>query len=136
MDIFFKESGRVLKKSGTLLLFMSLIKIETIIKLASKYKFYFLDEVLADLYLQADSITLNVSKTIKAHERILEKYDDVWKLFPKVKEYHLNAIGTIKSQKGIYNGEAFRKAYMVSKNPVFIVKMFLAKCGVLKYLRR
>lgn len=41
MDIFFKESSRVLKKSGTLLLFMSLIKIETIIKLASKYKFYY-----------------------------------------------------------------------------------------------
>lgn len=41
MDIFFKESSRVLKKSGTLLLFMSLIKIETIVKLAAKYKFYY-----------------------------------------------------------------------------------------------
>lgn len=41
MDIFFSESSRVLKKSGALLLFMSLIKIETIIKLASKYKFYY-----------------------------------------------------------------------------------------------
>jgi site-specific DNA-methyltransferase (adenine-specific) len=41
MDVFFSESSRVLKKSGTLLLFMSLMKIETIIKLASKYKFYY-----------------------------------------------------------------------------------------------
>ncbi len=41
MDIFFSESSRILKKSGALLLFMSLIKIETIIKLASKYKFYY-----------------------------------------------------------------------------------------------
>lgn len=41
MDIFFRESSRVLKKKGTLLLFMSLIKIETIIKLAAKYKFYY-----------------------------------------------------------------------------------------------
>lgn len=41
MDSFFKESSRVLKKSGSLLLFMSLIKIETIIKIASKYKFYY-----------------------------------------------------------------------------------------------
>lgn len=41
MDGFFKESSRVLKKSGSLLLFMSLIKVETIIKLAAKYKFYY-----------------------------------------------------------------------------------------------
>jgi len=41
MDVFFSESSRILKKRGTLLLFMSLIKIETIIKLASKYKFYY-----------------------------------------------------------------------------------------------
>ncbi len=41
MEIFFQESSRVLKKSGSLLLFMSLIKIETILKIASKYKFYY-----------------------------------------------------------------------------------------------
>jgi DNA modification methylase len=41
MEIFFQESSRVLKKSGSLLLFMSLIKIETIIKIASKYKCYY-----------------------------------------------------------------------------------------------
>jgi len=41
MEIFFSESSRILKKGGTLLLFMSLIKIETIIRIASKYKFYY-----------------------------------------------------------------------------------------------
>lgn len=41
MDIFFKESNRILKKGGALLLFMSLIKLETIIKIATKYKFYY-----------------------------------------------------------------------------------------------
>jgi len=41
MDFFFKESSRILKKSGSLLMFMSLIKLETIIKIASKYKFYY-----------------------------------------------------------------------------------------------
>ena len=41
MEVFFEESSRVLKKSGSLLLFMSLIKLETIIKIASKYKFYY-----------------------------------------------------------------------------------------------
>lgn len=41
MDSFFKESSRTLKKSGALIVFMSLIKIETIIKIATKYKFYY-----------------------------------------------------------------------------------------------
>ena len=41
LDVFFYESSRVLKKRGAILLFMSLIKIETIIKLATKYKFYY-----------------------------------------------------------------------------------------------
>lgn len=41
MDAFFKESNRVLKKKGTLLLFMSLMKIETVIELAEKNNFYY-----------------------------------------------------------------------------------------------
>ncbi|GAA4769272.1 MULTISPECIES: DNA-methyltransferase [Flavobacterium] len=41
MREFFKESSRILKKSGSLLMFMSLIKLETIIKIASEYKFYY-----------------------------------------------------------------------------------------------
>lgn len=41
MDDFFKESNRLLKKKGTLLMFMSLMKVETLIKLAEKHKFYY-----------------------------------------------------------------------------------------------
>lgn len=41
MDFFFKESNRVLKKGGTMLMFMSLMKIETIVRLAEKYNFYY-----------------------------------------------------------------------------------------------
>ncbi|MCX2718759.1 DNA-methyltransferase [Lentiprolixibacter aurantiacus] len=41
MDKFLRESARILKKGGALLIFMSLMKVETIVKLASKYKFYY-----------------------------------------------------------------------------------------------
>lgn len=41
MDVFFKESNRVLKKRGGMILFMSLMKIESIIKLAEKNNFYY-----------------------------------------------------------------------------------------------
>lgn len=41
MDDFFKESSRIMKKGGSLLIFMSLMKTETIISLARKYRFYY-----------------------------------------------------------------------------------------------
>ncbi|MCM1502541.1 MAG: site-specific DNA-methyltransferase [Bacteroidales bacterium] len=41
MDNFLSECHRVLKKRGTLILFMSVIKIETIIEIAVSHKFYY-----------------------------------------------------------------------------------------------
>ena len=41
MDMFFQESSRVLVKGGSMLIFMSIIKVESIIGLAEKHKFYY-----------------------------------------------------------------------------------------------
>jgi len=41
IDDFFKEANRVLKKRGSLIMFMSIIKVESIISIASKHKFYY-----------------------------------------------------------------------------------------------
>lgn len=41
MDLFLSECHRVLKKRGTLILFMSIIKVESVIKLAERNKFYY-----------------------------------------------------------------------------------------------
>lgn len=41
MDNFLSECHRILKKRGTLILFMSIIKVESIIRLAEKHKFYY-----------------------------------------------------------------------------------------------
>ncbi|MFC1808974.1 DNA-methyltransferase, partial [Candidatus Omnitrophota bacterium] len=41
MDGFFKKANQVLKIRGSLIMFMSLMKAETVIKLASKHKFYY-----------------------------------------------------------------------------------------------
>lgn len=41
MDAFFQESTRILKKGGAMVVFMSLIKVETLIKLAEKNKLYY-----------------------------------------------------------------------------------------------
>lgn len=41
MDNFFAESARVMKKGGSMIVFMAIIKVETIIKLAEKHGFYY-----------------------------------------------------------------------------------------------
>lgn len=41
MDKFLKECHRVLKPKGAIIIFMSIIKVETIIKLAQKHNFYY-----------------------------------------------------------------------------------------------
>ena len=41
MDSFFKESSRICKKGASIIIFMSIIKVESIIKLAEKYGFYY-----------------------------------------------------------------------------------------------
>ena len=41
MDMFFSESSRILVKGGSLLVFMSIIKVESIISLAEKNGFYY-----------------------------------------------------------------------------------------------
>lgn len=41
MDMMFEELARVIKKRGSVIMFMSIIKVETIIKLAEKHGFYY-----------------------------------------------------------------------------------------------
>ncbi len=41
LDIFFKESARILKTKGALLIFVAIIKAETVIRIAQKHGFYY-----------------------------------------------------------------------------------------------
>ena len=41
MDAFFENSSKVIKVGGTMIMFMSILKVETLIKIAEKYGFYY-----------------------------------------------------------------------------------------------
>lgn len=41
MDDFFKAAAKVMRKGGTMIVFMAIIKVETIIRLAEKHGFYY-----------------------------------------------------------------------------------------------
>ncbi len=41
MDHFFESAAKVMKKGGSMIVFMAIIKVETIIRLAEKHGFYY-----------------------------------------------------------------------------------------------
>ncbi|WP_458025670.1 DNA-methyltransferase [Pseudalkalibacillus sp. Hm43] len=41
MHMFFEQAQRVLKKKGSMIMFMSLLRVETMVKLATEHKFYY-----------------------------------------------------------------------------------------------
>lgn len=41
MDSFFKSAARIMKKGGTMIMFMAIIKVETVISIAEKHGFYY-----------------------------------------------------------------------------------------------
>lgn len=41
MDSFFEESARLMRKGGSMIVFMAVIKVESVIELAEKYEFYY-----------------------------------------------------------------------------------------------
>lgn len=41
MKVFFKEANRVLKDKGSMIMFMSLLRVETIVSIASSFNFYY-----------------------------------------------------------------------------------------------
>lgn len=41
LDAFFSESARIIKKGGSMIVFMAIIKVETVITMAEKYGFYY-----------------------------------------------------------------------------------------------
>lgn len=41
MDVFFKDASRIITVGGSMIVFMSIIKVETLIKLAEKHGFYY-----------------------------------------------------------------------------------------------
>lgn len=41
LEIFFEQAARVIKKGGSMIVFMAIIKVESVIAIAEKYGFYY-----------------------------------------------------------------------------------------------
>jgi glycosyltransferase involved in cell wall biosynthesis len=86
------------------------------IRLARRYEFEFISEVLVRRYIHGEQITTNLKKKIEAKEKIYRKYYDVLLQHPDIMAHHLSRLGILycvdgRSWKGM---RCFLKAILHS----------------------
>lgn len=101
------------------------------VKVAKKYKMYYMKEVLVDLYLQEDSLTSDLEKYIEGNKRIIEQYADIWSEYPKIKAERLYVVGCLEAQAGRNNTEIFKQSLRLKLSLKTVVKLLLAKMKLL-----
>ena len=65
------------------------------LRLSKKYRFYFVNEPLVNMYVQDDSISQNIKKLIDAEYLLLTKYSEEVASFPEFKYYNLTIFAVI-----------------------------------------
>ncbi len=97
------------------------------IRLARRYEFEFIPEVLVRRYIHGEQITTNLKKKIEAKEKIYRKYYDILSLHPDIMAHHLWRIGILycidgRSVKGM---RCFLRAILCSPATQYLYKDFL-----------
>ena len=111
---------------------------DLVLRLSKKYRIYFLNEVLADAFLQPDSLTMRTGKGLSAYRRIYEKNKAAIEGDPKIKAQHIALEGHLITLAG-KNPAAFywrnlSIRYGWKANAKYFVKMLLALSGLLPRL--
>lgn len=111
---------------------------DVVIQLCQKYRFYFVNKVLVDLYLQDDSLTTNEHKMIAAYNRLLDKHARVWRAYPDIYEDHYNGLAQYQLRNGMNAYGTYMSAYNINHNIKYLVKAAAAMAGlmVIYYKRR
>jgi glycosyltransferase involved in cell wall biosynthesis len=106
-----------------------------ILRLSQKYSVYYLNEVLADVYLQSDSLTMRPEKGLFAYKRIYEKNRDAIEQSPGIKARHIALEGYLRLLNGenpaIFYAKNLSPHFGLRTNLKFSAKMLLAAAGLL-----
>jgi len=110
---------------------------DVVLRLARKYSIYYLNEVLADVFLQTDSLTMRTEKGLLAYNRIYEKNHIAIKKNPRIMTQHILLEGYLmvlsgKNPAGFYwRNISLRNG--LKANAVILMKSALAACGLLAH---
>lgn len=96
---------------------------DLVIRLSGKYKMFHLNDVLVDVYLQDDSLSNSIIKHIMALERIITKYEDVWRKYPDLEAKHLDALAMSYVRNGQRKRRLFLLAFKKNRNIRRLIKL-------------
>lgn len=105
---------------------------DLMIRLAQKYKIYFLKCPLCKVYMQDDSITKSNDKGIRAYERLLKKYEDIWKVHNVAYSNMLENLAASYLANGEYRADLYAKSLRAKFSRRKLLKYILTKLRLIK----
>lgn len=102
---------------------------ELVVRLCQKYKFYLVDDVLVDLYLQDDSLTRTPTFGI-ALQMLIEKNRDMLSKDKVSWEWLCNRLGNHFEYHGKSGRAYFMEAYRCNHNAKYLLKVAMSLLGL------
>lgn len=104
---------------------------DLILNLSKKYKVYFLNKILVDVYLQEDSITRHKEDSLAAYKTIYNKHKETIQKNNKLISIWCRKFGIAKLVYGIISVDDFKNAFKYNPNIVNLSYYIMAKLGVI-----
>ena len=109
---------------------------DLVIRLAEKYKFYYVDEPLVSILVQSDSITNDSKKLITARKLLIEKYADLMDNNKEMKCDMFKSLLHNEAKNGISDPSAAIKLFSTQKTFKNAMLVIMSMLGVYKYTVR
>lgn len=102
------------------------------IRIAEKYKIYYIDSELTISNIQDNSLTMNPEKAIVALERMHKKYPLYYENDKKLQAKYYKLLAEFEERANINGKENFKKSYKLVKNKNTLIKYWLSAVGIYK----
>ncbi len=109
---------------------------DLVIRLAEKYKFYYVDEPLVSILVQSDSITNDSKKLITARKLLIEKYADLMVDNKEMKCDMFKSLLHNEAKNGISDPSAAINLFSTQKTFKNAMLVIMSILGVYKYTVR
>lgn len=109
---------------------------DLVIRLAEKYKFYYVDEPLVSILVQSDSITNDSKKLVTARKLLIEKYADLMDDNKEMKCDMFKSLLHNEAKNGISDPSAAIKLFSTQKTFKNAMLVIMSMLGVYKYTVR
>ncbi len=100
---------------------------DLVIRMASTFTFYYLKEILVDVFLQNDSLTKDDDKTVLAVKLLLERDKDIFDKYVQRKAELLNMVGNMKRDRKQRGVSEYLEAFSATKKGKYLLKYIMTR---------